>query len=328
MKRGVLADKMTSKEESEFYELISNKAVFFLFITDDNVLTQELLSLSNALYIELHNVLAPFYKFNFQKLKVSLGPAVGILETANSNTKKKGVFQNMMGKKGETLDIGKSLLEMRITTSHIIYLSQSGAEFDEASFERYMNERDQNSIDHFHRSFIPLIQGAQPLSKRRVSDLTVYLGSIYKFKDFQRIIPEAYKHDTEMLADITTSLNLCNRSSPEELMPQVIELAEGSKLRNSVYFRVKVNNKMPKKMNDTILGISPKNIHLISLSQNEDIVCYIWASADIERWSNIGGLTIEFKDGQKLLLSSPENEKIIHEILKMRVKPKKMLVNY
>ncbi|KAI6649342.1 hypothetical protein LOD99_11708 [Oopsacas minuta] len=332
-KRKVLLDKTSSPEEAKFYDIISNHSVFYLYLAEHNILTQEMLSLEHPIGIVLTEKLTSYYNYSMAKSVVTLGAQVGLLEVNDRiNTgpqKLENFLKKITGKGKIPLDPTVSLHQINVFTSHIICISQANAGFDENNYNRYISEREQNLPEHFHRSLLPLVQGALPLRKDNVKNLISYLGAIYRLKDWERMIPDVYKNDPEMNSHIEPSINLCMKSSPDEIMPQVIKLAEESRLRESTYFYVKINNKVDKRIKDTVLGINKRNFHLLSMSRSCEIdLATMWSTSDVDIWSMTANkeIVIKFKDECRLQLVSPEHsEDLIHKILKCGIKPKTLI---
>ena len=329
----MIMEKTSSQEEANFFNTISNHSVFYLYLTEHNILTQEVLSLEHPIGIVLTEKLSPYYNLNLSNSVITLGAQVGLLEVServNQGPQKLEAFlKKFTGKRKVPLDPSVSLHQISITTSHVICVSQQNVNFDESSHTFYLEEREKNLIEHFHRSFIPFLQGAIPLKKVNVKNLISYLGVIYKLKDWEKMIPDVYKNDPEMNAHIETSIKLCSESSPDEIMPQVIKLAQESRLRESNYFYVKVNNKIDKKCRDSVLGINKRNIHLLGMTRNCEIeIATMWSSVDIETWTVPANkeIVIKFKDESRLQLVSPEHsEDMIHKMLKSGIKCKTIL---
>ena len=332
-RRKVIMEKTSSQEEANFYDTISNHSVFYLYLTEQNILTQEVLSLEHPIGTVLTEKLSPYYNLNLSSSIITIGAQVGLLEVndrANQGPQKLEAFlKKFTGKRKVPLDPSVSLHQINITTSHIICISQQNANFNESNYNFYLEDREQNLIEHFHRSFIPFVQGAIPLKKVNVKNLISYLGVIYKLKDWEKMIPDVYKNDPEMNAHIEPSIKLCFESSPDEIMPQVIKLAQESRLRESIYFYVKINNKIDKKCRDSVLGINKRNIHLLSMTRNYEIeIATMWSSVDVETWTVPANkeIVIKFKDESRLQLVSPEHsEDMIHKMLKSGIKCKIIL---
>ena len=334
-RRRVQREKTYSQEEVEFYNLISNHSVFYLYLSEHNVLIQELLSLEQPIGKVLRDKLAPYYNVDLGKLVIMLGAQIGLLEVndkMNAALQKMENFLKKFYSKGKTvLDPKLSLHQSNITTSHLICVSQSGSIFDQNNFDIYIREREMNLTENFQRLFVPLIQGTVPLRKDEIKNLISYLTVIYRIKEWEMLVPEIYKRDLEMKSEIDSSIGLIYKSSPEEVMPQVTKLVRDSKMRESIYFYVKINNKLDRKLTDAVLGVSTRNIHLISVSRSCEIdLVYMWGLGDLETWRTCvkeREIVIKFNDGTRLLISSPElNEELIHVVLKSAIEYKKFMV--
>ena len=331
-KRKVIIERTYTHEEIGFYDLISNHSIFYFYLSEQNILIQELVSLEQPLGQVLREKLSTFYNIDFGKSVITLGTQIGLLEVndkINATLQKVENYLKKFYSKGKVvIDPRLSLQQSNITTSHLICVSQADSIFDKTNYEIYLQNREMDFMKRFQRLFVPLLQGTVPLRKDEIKDLISYLIVIYRINDWEMLIPEIYRGDQEMKSDIKSSIALIYKCSPEEVIPQVTKLVRDCKLRESIYFYVKINSKLDKKLNDAVLGVSTRNLHLISVSRNCEIdLVYMWGLGDLESWSfSERNIVIKFLDGTIIKLSSPEqNEELIHVILKSVINPKKYL---
>ena len=330
-RRKVIIERTFTHEEIEFYDLISNCSIFYIYLSEHNVLIQEIFSLEQPIGKLLKEKLSAFYNIDFGKTIITRGPQIGLLEVndrMNASLQKVENFFKKLTKGKNAIDPRLSFHQLNITNSHLICVSQTDSILDKNNFEAYLGNRETKLVKKFQRLFIPLIQGTVPLRKDEIKDLISYLIVIYRIKDWEMLIPETHKRDQELKSDIESSIGLLYKCSPEDVIPQVTKLVKDCKMRESIYFYVKINNKMEKKLSDAVLGVSSRNIHLISVAKNCEIdLAYMWGIGDLEAWRTTEkGISLKFIDGVSVLLSSPEQcEEIIHVVLKSAVEPKKYL---